>query len=94
MGVCGLGSIRWVLLSMAKDKKIFTIIEWVENRGLSSISPLTQVFSKVVPIFFRGARSNPVSPFPEDRKFITLISIEEDGMISHNLCNLVLEIPE
>ena len=28
---CGLGSIRRVLVSMAKDKNIFTIIEWRDN---------------------------------------------------------------
>ena len=48
------------------------------------------VRSKGIPILFRGARSNPVSPFPEDRKFRTLASSEEGGMISYNLCDLVL----
>ena len=52
------------------------------------------MLSKCIPIFFRGARSNPVSPFPEDRKCITLTSNEEDEMISRDICNLVLDISE
>ena len=43
------------------------------------------IYYKGFPIFFIGARSNPVSPFSEDRKCITLTSIEEDGAISHDL---------
>ena len=39
-------------------------------------------------------RSNPISPFPEDRKCITLTSSEEDGMKSHDLHNLVSDSSE
>ena len=52
------------------------------------------MISKGVPIFSRVSRSNLVSPFPEDIKFITLTSSEEDGMIYHGLYNLVLYISE
>ena len=50
--------------------------------------------SKGIPIFLVGERSNPVYPFDEDRNCITLTSSEDDGMISHDLCNLVLGILE
>ena len=33
MVVCGIGCIIFVFISMAKDKNILTIIEWVENMG-------------------------------------------------------------
>ena len=33
MGLCELGSIICVLLSMAKDKNSFTVIEWVGDMG-------------------------------------------------------------
>ena len=52
------------------------------------------VHRKVIPIVFRGARINPVSPFPEDRTYIILTSSEEDVMISHDLYNLVLDSSE
>ena len=52
------------------------------------------LLSKGIPIFFRGARINLVSTLPEDRKCITLTSIKEDTMISHDLCNFVLDILE
>ena len=45
-------------------------------------------------IFFRGARSNTLSPFPEDRRFITLTSSNEDGIIFHDLRNLVSDRSE
>ena len=49
---------------------------------------------EVITIFFRGARSKPVSPFTGDIKYITFTLSEEDGIISHDLCNLVLDSPE
>ena len=39
-------------------------------------------------------RSNPISPFPEDRKCITLTSCEEDGMKAHDLRKLVSDDSE
>ena len=52
------------------------------------------MLSKVIPILFRGTKNNPVSSFPEDIKYITLTSSDEDGVISHDLCNLVLDNSE
>ena len=49
------------------------------------------MLSKGITFFFRGEKRNPVSIFPEDRECITLTSIEGDRMISHNVCNLVLD---
>ena len=51
---------------MAKDKNIHHDLMGREYRGLSSISPLTQLFIKGVYIFYGGEKNNPVSPFPED----------------------------
>ena len=47
-----------------------------------------------IPILSRETKRNPLSPFPEDRKFITLTSSKGDGMKSHDLYNLVLDISE
>ena len=52
------------------------------------------MLSKGINIFFGGERIKPVSHFPEDIKCINLTKIEEYGMISHDLCNLVLDISE
>ena len=81
-------------------KNIFTIIKWLGDIGDSLLYYPTlklqchDLRCKRFPIFFRGARINPVSNVPEDRKCITLTSSNEDGMISHNRCNLVSDILE
>ena len=59
-------------------KFVFSIIELIGNMGGFLLYYLTLKFQcldvccKGFPIFFRGARSNQVSTFPEDRKCITL----------------------
>ena len=53
-------------------------------------SQCLDVHIKGIPIFFRGERSNPVSTFTEDIKWINLTSIKDDGMISQALYNFVL----
>ena len=58
---------------------------------LSYLLPFAKVLRKGIPFLFREARINPVSPFTQDRLFITFTSSEEDGMISHDLWNLVLD---
>ena len=97
MGVFRLGSIICDLLSMAKDKIVFARIEWARNTAYSLIYYPTLKFNcldlscKGIPVFYRVKISNPVYTFIEDRKSITLTSIKEDGMISHYLCNLILD---
>ena len=61
MGLCGLDSIRCVLLSMAKDKKIFTIIEWVY------ITPHSSVYSRHS-YFLWGCKKQPSIYFPFGKK--------------------------
>ena len=70
MGVCGLGSIICVLISTAKYKKIFTIIEWLENMGtLLYITPHSSAQPRHS-YFLEEERSNTVSPFTEDKKML------------------------
>ena len=69
-GVCGLGSIRCVLIFMMKDKIIPSpLLNMYRIQGLSSLLTITQVIRKVIPILFRGAINNPVYTFYRRLKF-------------------------
>ena len=98
--VCGFEPIGCVLLFMAKNKNLFSGIKWLVNmEGNILYSPKLKfqcldVCCKGFTNLFRGARSNPISTFTEDIKFITLTSNEGDGMISHDLRNLVSDSME
>ena len=76
-------------------KIIFTIIELLGNKDDYLMYPPTLKLQclglcfKGFPILFSTTRSNPVSPFPEDIIRMNFKLSEEDGMISHNLLNLV-----
>ena len=59
------------------------------KRGRLGLEPVFDVYCKGITILFRGSKSNPVSPFTEDRECITLESIDEDRMIYHDPHNLV-----
>ena len=78
-GLCLLGSIKCVLLSMAEDKIIFSRIKWLGDMGDYLLYDPTvklqylDLWWRLFPIFFRITRINPVSTFPEDIKCITLI---------------------
>ena len=56
MGVCGLGYIICFLLSMAKDKNIFAIIEWLGNAGDSIIYYPTFKCLANESLFYSGAQ--------------------------------------
>ena len=91
LGPLYVSSYSWQMI-----KIIFSIIKLVGNMGDYIIYYSTLKFHyfdvccEGIPILFRGTRSNPIPPFPEDRKCIALTSSEEDEMISHDLHNMIL----
>ena len=92
--VYDLGSIICVLLSMANDNNYILHNLMVREYGRSLIYfPSLKCLSKAF-LFSSGSQEETrYLPFL-DRKCITLTSSEDYGMISQDLCNLVLGISE